>query len=116
MELSLDVLIAAAAGVNAAPVVSSYPAATVDIAVTVDEAVAAGDLEAALRDGAGDLLEAIRLFDVYVGEQVGPGRKSMAYALRLRAVDRTLTVEEATAVRDAAVAEAKTRVGAELRA
>lgn len=115
MELSLDLLIAAAAGVTAAPLVSSYPAATVDIAVTVDATVPAADLEAALRAGAGELLEAIRLFDVYVGEQAGAGRKSMAYALRLRAGNRTLTVEEATAVRDAAVAEAAARVGAVLR-
>ncbi|HVT22832.1 MAG TPA: phenylalanine--tRNA ligase subunit beta [Mycobacteriales bacterium] len=115
MEISLDALLDAAAGVTAAPVVSAYPAATVDIAVTVDATVPAAALEAALRTGAGELLEAIRLFDVYSGEQVGPGRKSMAYALRLRAVDRTLTAEEATAVRDAAVAEAARQVGAELR-
>ncbi|HVT65205.1 MAG TPA: phenylalanine--tRNA ligase subunit beta [Mycobacteriales bacterium] len=116
MEISLDVLLAAAADVTAAPLVSPYPAANVDLAVTVDAGVPAADLEAALRAGAGELLETIRLFDVYVGEQVGEGRKSMAYALRLRAPDRTLTVEEATAVRDAAVAEAASRVGAELRA
>jgi phenylalanyl-tRNA synthetase beta chain len=115
MEISLDVLLASAAGVTAAPVVSAYPAASVDIAVTVDAAVPAAELEAALQAGAGELLEAIRLFDVYVGEQVGEGRKSMAYALRLRASDRTLTVDEATAVRDAALAEAAARVGAELR-
>jgi phenylalanyl-tRNA synthetase beta chain len=100
----------------AAPLVSAYPPANLDLAVTVDAGVPAADLEEALRAGAGDLLEAIRLFDVYAGEQVGVGRKSMAYALRLRAPDRTLTVEEATAVRDAAVAEAATRLGAELRA
>ncbi|HWC33254.1 MAG TPA: phenylalanine--tRNA ligase subunit beta [Mycobacteriales bacterium] len=116
MELSLDLLLAEAADVTAAPYVSPYPAAAVDIAVTVDQAVPAAELEAALRSGAGELLEAIRLFDVYVGEQVGEGRKSMAYALRLRAGDRTLTVEEVTAVRDAAVAEAASRVGAVLRA
>jgi phenylalanyl-tRNA synthetase beta chain len=116
MEISLDVLLATAAGVTAAPLVSSYPAANIDLAVTVDMTVPAAALEAALRAGAGELLEAIRLFDVYVGEQVGEGRKSMAYALRLRAPDRTLTVEEATAVRDAAVAAAAARVGAELRA
>jgi phenylalanyl-tRNA synthetase beta chain len=116
MEISLDVLLAAAAGVMAAPLVSAYPPANLDLAVTVDAGVPAADLEEALRAGAGDLLEAIRLFDVYAGEQVGVGRKSMAYALRLRAPDRTLTVEEATAVRDAAVAEAATRLGAELRA
>ena len=64
----------------------------------------AADVEAALREGAGELLESIRLFDVYTGEQVGEGKKSLAYALRFRAADRTLTVEEATAARDAAVA------------
>jgi phenylalanyl-tRNA synthetase beta chain len=115
-ELSLDVLLDAAQPVSAAPHVSAYPAATIDVAVTVPSEVAAAELEAALRSGAGELLEAIRLFDRYTGEQVGQGRKSMAFALRLRASDRTLTAEEATAVRDAAVAEAAARFGAVLRA
>ena len=65
---------------------------------------------------AGDLLEDIRLFDVYTGEQVGEGKQSLAYSLRFRAPDRTLTVEEATAARDAAVAAAGERLGAALRA
>ena len=69
-------------------------------------------VEAALREGAGALLESVRLFDVYTGEQVGEGRKSLAYALRFRAADRTLTAEEATAARDAAVALAAERTGA----
>jgi phenylalanyl-tRNA synthetase beta chain len=115
-ELSLDALIAAAEPVAAAPVVSSYPAATVDIAVTVDASVPAASLEASLRTGAGELLEAIRLFDVYEGEQVGEGRKSMAFALRLRASDRTLTAEEVATVRDGAVAEAARQFDAVLRA
>ena len=72
-------------------------------------------VEAALREGAGELLESIRLFDVYTGEQVGEGKKSLAYALRFRAADRTLTVEETTAARDAAVALAGERTGAQLR-
>jgi phenylalanyl-tRNA synthetase beta chain len=114
-ELSLDALLAAAAPITAAPVVSAYPAATIDIAVTVAAAVPAAELEAALRDGAGQLLEAIRLFDVYEGTQVGEGRRSMAFALRLRASDRTLTTEEVAAVRDSAVAVASKRCGAELR-
>jgi phenylalanyl-tRNA synthetase beta chain len=114
-ELSLDALLAAAAPITAAPIVSAYPAATIDIAVTVASAVPAAQLEAALRDGAGELLEAIRLFDVYEGTQVGEGRRSMAFALRLRASDRTLTTEEVAAVRDSAVAAASRRCGAELR-
>ena len=65
--------------------------------------------------GTGVFLESIRLFDVYTGEQAGEGRKSLAYKLRFRAPDRTLTAEEASAARDAAVAEAERRTGAVLR-
>jgi phenylalanyl-tRNA synthetase beta chain len=73
-------------------------------------------VEAALREGAGELLESIRLFDVYENAaQLGEGKKSLAYALRFRAADRTLTVDEASAARDAAVALAGSRVGAVLR-
>ena len=72
----------------------------------------AAEVEAALRDGAGELLESLRLFDVYRGAQVGAGHESLAYTLRFRAPDRTLTVEEVTAARDAAVAEAGRRTGA----
>ena len=78
--------------------------------------VPAADVEAALRDGAGPLLESVRLFDVYAGDQVAAGHRSLAFALRMRAPDRTLTAEDAAAVRDAAVAEASRRTGAVLRA
>jgi phenylalanyl-tRNA synthetase beta chain len=70
------------------------------------------EVEEALRDGAGELLESIRLFDVYTGDQIGAGRKSLAFALRFRAPDRTLTEQEAGAARDAAVAAAIERCGA----
>jgi phenylalanyl-tRNA synthetase beta chain len=70
----------------------------------------------ALALGAGDLLEDITLFDVYLGDQVGAGKRSLAYKLRFRAPDRTLTVEEATEARDAALAVAAERFGASLRA
>ncbi len=72
-------------------------------------------MERALIDGAGDLLEDIRLFDVFTGDQVGADRKSLAFALRFRAPDRTLTEDEASAARDAAVAAAASAVGAQLR-
>lgn len=98
-----------------APEVSTFPVATQDVALVVDVSVAAADVEDALRSGAGELLEAVRLFDVFTGEQLGEGKKSLAYALRFRAPDRTLTVEETTAARDAAVAEAASRTGAVLR-
>ncbi|NMD57274.1 MULTISPECIES: phenylalanine--tRNA ligase subunit beta [Tsukamurella] len=98
-----------------APVVSPFPAVLQDVAVVVDAAVPAQAVEAALADGAGELLEAISLFDVFTGAQVGEGRKSLAFSLRFRAGDRTLTEDEASAARDAAVAKASEAVGAVLR-
>jgi phenylalanyl-tRNA synthetase beta chain len=118
MELDLSVLFTAAEGVGPvqAPQLSAYPPATQDVALIVDEAVPAAAVEAALVAGApAGLLEDVRLFDVYTGSQVGQGRKSLAYTLRFRAPDRTLTAVEAADARDAAVAEAARRVGAILR-
>jgi phenylalanyl-tRNA synthetase beta chain len=120
MELDLTVIQSAAAGPVQAPEISPYPVATQDVALVVPGDVPAAEVEAALAagvaaGGAAGLCEEIRLFDVYTGEQVGQGRKSLAYTLRFRAPDRTLTVEETTAARDAAVAEASRRVGAVLR-
>jgi phenylalanyl-tRNA synthetase beta chain len=94
---------------------SGYPPALIDVALLVDAEVPAAEVEAALAAGAGDLLESVRLFDVYTSEQLGTGRKSLAYKLAFRAPDRTLTVEEAVTARDAAVTEAASRLGAELR-
>lgn len=116
MELDLDAVARAGNDTPQAPSISTFPVATQDVALVVDAFVPAADVEAALRDGAGELLESIRLFDVYDNaEQLGEGRKSLAYALRFRAGDRTLTVDEASAARDAAVALAGERVGAVLR-
>jgi phenylalanyl-tRNA synthetase beta chain len=115
-EVDLDALVAAAPLIVAAPTFSSYPVAKEDVALVVDEAVPAAEVEAALRSGAGDLLERIRLFDVYTGDPIPAGKKSLAFALRFRAPDRTLTEAETGAARDAAVASAAERVGAEQRA
>jgi phenylalanyl-tRNA synthetase beta chain len=79
--------------------VSTFPAVIQDIAVVVDEDVPAIDVERAVRIGGGDLLERLRLFDVYRGEQVGEGSKSLALRLEFRAPDRTLTDEEVAEVR-----------------
>jgi phenylalanyl-tRNA synthetase beta chain len=114
MELDLDLM-----GFDPEPVeaprISTYPVATQDVALVVDASVPAASVEAALREGAGDLLESLRLFDLYRGEQVGEGQASLAYTLRFRAPDRTLTVEEVTAARTSAVEEASRRTGAVLR-
>ncbi|RZB20356.1 phenylalanine--tRNA ligase subunit beta [Streptomyces sp. F001] len=115
-ELDLDALEQAGDGTPQAPRISTFPVATQDVALVVDQPVPHAEVEAALREGAGELLESIRLFDVYENaEQLGDGRKSLAYALRFRAADRTLTVDEASAARDAAVALAAERTGAVLR-
>ncbi|MFK0019400.1 phenylalanine--tRNA ligase subunit beta [Streptomyces sp. NPDC090798] len=116
MELDLDALEQASAGLPKGPKISTFPVATQDVALVVDKTVPHVDVEAALREGAGELLESIRLFDVYENsEQLGEGKKSLAYALRFRADDRTLTVDEASAARDLAVALAAGRTGAVLR-
>ncbi|NUK56146.1 phenylalanine--tRNA ligase subunit beta [Streptomyces lunaelactis] len=115
MELNLDLLEQASQGPLHAPRISTFPVATQDVALVVDEQVPAAEVEKVLTEGAGELLESIRLFDVFTGEQIGEGKKSLAYALRFRAADRTLTVEEASAARDAAVALAAERTGAVLR-
>ena len=114
-ELDLELLGAAHQPVPA-PRISTFPVATQDVALVVDATVPAAEVERALRDGAGDLLESLRLFDVYRGAQVGEGKVSLAFALRFRATDRTLTAEEATAAREAAAAEAARRTGAVQRA
>ncbi|MCZ2825063.1 MULTISPECIES: phenylalanine--tRNA ligase subunit beta [unclassified Modestobacter] len=113
MELDVDALPAAPVAVG--PHVSTFPPVLVDLALVVADAIPAADVEAALREGAGELLEVLRLFDVYTGAPVPAGSRSLAYALTLRAPDRTLTGEEANAARDAAIAVALERTGAVLR-
>lgn len=113
VELNLDALPIAAA--LPAPRVSPFPAVFQDVALVVEDKVTAQSVADAVREGAGELLEDIALFDVYTGPQVGEGRKSLAFALRFRAADRTLTEDDASAARDAAVACAAQRVGAVLR-
>ncbi|MDL9938937.1 phenylalanine--tRNA ligase subunit beta [Gordonia sp. ABSL1-1] len=98
-----------------APSVSVFPAVLQDVAVVVAESAAAAAVAQALRAGAGELLESIELFDVFTGEQVGAGHKSLTFALRFRAADRTLTEDEANAAKLAAVAHAAEAVGARLR-
>jgi phenylalanyl-tRNA synthetase beta chain len=111
-EIDLDALIAAAPVSGEVVAISGYPVAKEDVALIVDRDVPAAAVEAALRSGAGPLLESVRLFDVFVGAQIGAGKKSLAYALRFRAPDRTLTDAEAAVARDSAVAAATEAVGA----
>ncbi|GAA2021059.1 phenylalanyl-tRNA synthetase beta chain [Nakamurella flavida] len=113
VELNLDGIPARA--VPVAPHISSFPPVNLDVAVTVSADVPAAAVETALRDGGGELLESVRLFDVYTGDQVARGEQSLAFALVVRAPDRTLTAAQASQVRDAAVQRAAEKVGAVLR-
>jgi phenylalanyl-tRNA synthetase beta chain len=114
-ELNLDAIAPAPPAVAAD--LSVFPPVLLDIALVVADSVPSADVLAAVADGAGELLESVRLFDVYTDDfRLGPGLKSLAFAMRFRAPDRTLTVEEASAARDAALARATARVGAQLRA
>jgi len=111
-EVSLDVLCDASVGpVQLAPF-STQPVALTDIALTVDEAIPAQAVAGTLRAAAGPLLESVALFDEYRGGQVQVGRRSLAFRLAFRAPDRTLTTDEVSAMRDAAVAAAAQAFGA----
>ena len=114
MELDLDAFAPPAPAPS--PDVSPFPPVLLDVALVVPDAVPSADVLDALRDGAGALLESIRLFDVFADpERLGADRKSLAFSLRFRASDRTLTVGEAAVARDAAVARAAEVHGAQLR-
>ena len=96
--------------------VVSFPAVRQDLAFVVPEEVPAADLVAAAREAVGAELREMRPFDVYRGEQVGAGRKSVAFAVSFQSTERTLTDEDAAALRERIVEALKTRFGAELRA
>lgn len=113
VELSLDAIPVAES--LPAPRVSPFPAVFQDVALVVPTDTPAQAVADAVRAGAGELLEDVTLFDVYTGPQVGEGYKSLAFALRFRAPDRTLTEDEASAARQGAVDRAGERVGAVLR-
>ncbi len=112
LEINADALFEAAADVIVARHISTFPVATQDVALVVPQEVPADAVLAALREGAGELLEDVALFDVYAGKGIEDGKKSLAFGLRFRANDRTLTADEASAARESAVAVAAERFGA----
>ncbi|SDS12338.1 phenylalanyl-tRNA synthetase beta subunit [Nocardioides scoriae] len=114
-ELDLDALLSRAVPPRA-PEFSTYPVAKEDVALVAPVALPVAELAATLREGAGPLCESVRLFDVYTGAQVPEGSRSLAFALRLRAPDRTLTEQDTSAAREAAVELAVQRHGVERRA
>ncbi|MFZ6993315.1 phenylalanine--tRNA ligase subunit beta [Curtobacterium sp. RRHDQ66] len=115
VELDLDALVAAVPEIPAVAPIVTYPAATQDLSLVVGIDVPAGDVLDVVRTGAGELLEYARLVDDYRGSGVDEGQKSLTFALRFRATDRTLTAAEASEARDGAVRRAGERFGATLR-
>ncbi|KFF58967.1 phenylalanyl-tRNA synthetase subunit beta [Cryobacterium sp. MLB-32] len=114
-EINLESVIAQADAVVSATEIGTKPAATQDLSLVVGVEVPAGDVRAAVIEGAGELLERLDLVDDYRGAGIEPGQKSLTFALRFRAPDRTLTAAEASEARLAGVALASARFGATLR-
>jgi phenylalanyl-tRNA synthetase beta chain len=115
-ELEVAPLLAAVPRMRPAPTPSPYPELSFDVAFLVPPGVAAGDLEAVLREAAGELLTRLTLFDAYEGPPLPPGHRNLAYRVALQAADRTLTDRDGTAVRDRMAAAARERLQATLRA
>lgn len=116
VEINLDSLIANAPTIVQAREVKTYPAATQDLSLVVKKHIPAGEVLALIRQTAGELLEDISLVDDYTGSSLSDDEKSLTFALRFRAGDRTLTQVEASAAKDQAVAAAFARFGATIRA
>jgi len=114
-EVDLDAMLAMSDEIRPAPQISTHPVAKEDLALVVPDQVAAADVAASLIRGAGPLLESVRLFDVYAGPQVPQGHRSLAFALRLRAKDRTLSADEIVAARQGGIAAVEQDHGARLR-
>ncbi|MFG6474766.1 phenylalanine--tRNA ligase subunit beta [Microbacterium sp. P06] len=114
-ELDLDLLLTLGGDRVVAASLSGFPAATQDVSLVLPESVPAGAVRAALAEGAGELLESLRLVDDYRGAGLPESSKSLTFALRFRAPDRTLTASEASEARLAGVAVAAERFGATLR-
>lgn len=114
--LSLRPLIARAGRIRKLAPISPYPAVKEDLAFIVDRSVPADRVEKLIREAGGRLLQNVLLFDVYQGPPVPPGKRSLAYALTYQALDRTLTDEDVTAVRERIVRRLNQAIGAELRA
>ncbi|MEW5870497.1 MAG: phenylalanine--tRNA ligase subunit beta [Chloroflexota bacterium] len=114
-DLNLNALLEVIPALYAVQTVSPFPPVLEDLAVIVDEGLPAGQVEALIRQAGGAMLVGLRLFDVYRGEQIGAGKKSLAYSLTYQAADRTLTDAEASKVRQRIVRRLEQELGAHLR-
>jgi phenylalanyl-tRNA synthetase beta chain len=115
LEVNLSRLLDATRKERRSVTPSRYPASTIDLAFALDESVPAGAAQRTLASAAGDLLEDIRLFDVFRSDALGPNKKSLAFGLRFRAPDRTLTDEEVGGLRRGCIDAMAKEHGASLR-
>jgi phenylalanyl-tRNA synthetase beta chain len=115
-ELNLEPVLSRVSSLISIQPVKSYPPVLEDLAIVVDDSILAEQVESVIRAAGGELLEEVELFDVYRGEQVGKGKKSLAFALIYQAADRTLTDEEVSRVRQQVIARLEKVLGATLRA
>ncbi len=115
LEVDLDTLLALPHGDKPYGRVSRYPSSDIDLAFAVDEGTPAAAVDACLREAGGDLLVDLSLFDVFRGDVVGEGRRSLAFTLRLQAGDRTLTDAEVAEVRSRCIAAVEGSLPATLR-
>lgn len=114
LELDLERLLGSEHGADQYHPISRYPSSDVDLAFEVDDAVPAGEVQRTLEAGS-ELVVDVDLFDVYRGDQVAAGRRSLAYTVRFQARDRTLTDEDVAAARQTLVAAVESSHGATLR-
>lgn len=114
-ELSVSSLVAQMTEKSMVQEVPRLPATYIDLAVVVDDDIPAESIGSVIAKAGEPEVVSVRLFDLFEGNQVGPGKKSLAYSLALRAPDKTITDEQALQIRDRIVAALAERVGAELR-
>ncbi len=114
-EIDVDALVAGVRTERVAHPVSRFPASSVDLAFVVADTVPAADIRATLERAGGELLERVALFDVFRSEAVGPEKVSLAFALRFRAGERTLTDDEVSALRQTCIDAVVAAHSAELR-
>jgi phenylalanyl-tRNA synthetase beta chain len=114
-EIDLSALLTSAVASATAPIFSNSPVAKEDLAFVVDRACPVAEVQACIRAAGGELLESIRLFDVYEGDQIPPSHKSLAFALRFRGEGQTLSPQELQDLRSRIIAAVSEQVGGTLR-
>jgi phenylalanyl-tRNA synthetase beta chain len=112
----MDALLGGARVTRAVVALPAFPPVLEDLAVVVDEGVPAVRVQEVIREAGGTMVADVRQFDLFRGDQIGPGKKSLAYAITYQASDRTLTDDEVLTVRQRIVRQLEADVGGQIRA